>query len=180
MAQTNDPTLSLSDEAISLIQESHSVAASVMPQVVENFYSRLFTRHPALRAMFPSDMNRQREHLTIAIALVARNASRLDLLSEPLRQLGARHVAYGAKADHYPVVRDLMLESLAEVLGGAWTPLHHRAWHGALTAVAAVMLTGAADYERAVKQQSAAADGGSSHAVAEAGLPLERHPHTLP
>ncbi len=149
MSHTNDPTLSLSTEATELIEQSHAAAAALMPQVVAKFYELLFERHPTVRAIFPKDMNRQREHLTVAIAMVARNASRLDLLSEPLKQLGARHVAYGARPEHYPIVRDLLIESLAGALGTAWTSSHQRAWFAALTNVAGVMLSGAAEFERA-------------------------------
>ena len=148
MSHTNDPTLSLSTEATELIEQSHAAAAAQMPQIVATFYELLFERHPTVRAMFPKDMNRQREHLTVAIAMVARNASRLDLLSEPLKQLGARHVAYGTRAEHYPIVRDLLIESLAGAMGSAWTSAHQRAWYAALTNVAGVMLSGAAEYER--------------------------------
>src|SRR4051794_26326635 len=60
------------------------------------------------------------------------------------RALGARHVAYGARPEHYPVVGEVLIASMAEVAGAAWQPEHERAWTAAFAVVAGVMCDGAA------------------------------------
>jgi hemoglobin-like flavoprotein len=60
-----------------------------------------------------------------------------------LRELGARHVAYGARPEHYPVVGSVLIASLAAVAGEAWTPEHEQAWAEAFDVVAGAMMAGA-------------------------------------
>ena len=67
--------------------------------------------------------------------------------SPALRALGARHVAYGARPEHYPVVGEVLIASMAEVAGAAWRPEYERAWASAYAVVAGAMLDGAADAE---------------------------------
>jgi nitric oxide dioxygenase len=56
-------------------------------------------------------------------------------------------VAYGARAEHYPVVGAALLASLAAVAGGAWNERFEQAWAEAYDVVATVMLGGAAAAE---------------------------------
>ena len=60
-----------------------------------------------------------------------------------LRKLGARHVAYGARPEHYPVVGEVLIASMAEVAGPAWRPHYEHAWAAAFDVVAGAMLEGA-------------------------------------
>ena len=60
-----------------------------------------------------------------------------------LHELGARHVAYGARPEYYPVVGSVLIASMAEVAGDAWTPEFERAWAAAFEVVAGAMLEGA-------------------------------------
>jgi nitric oxide dioxygenase len=62
--------------------------------------------------------------------------------------LGAQHVAYGARPEHYPIVASVMLASMAELAGDVWTPQIAAAWGQALNLVAGVMIDGAAEAER--------------------------------
>jgi hemoglobin-like flavoprotein len=67
----------------------------------------------------------------------------LEAITPRLRLLGARHVAYGAQPEHYPVVAEVMLASMAEIAGDSWTEDVAAAWAGALRLVATAMLEGA-------------------------------------
>ena len=60
-----------------------------------------------------------------------------------LRRLGARHVAYGARPEHYPIVGEVLIAALAEVAGAAWRPEYERAWNAGFGLVAGAMLEGA-------------------------------------
>jgi hemoglobin-like flavoprotein len=64
-----------------------------------------------------------------------------------LRDLGASHVTYGARAEHYLVVGEVLIASMAEVTGDAWRPEHKGAWPAAFEIVAGVMLEDAAGAE---------------------------------
>jgi hemoglobin-like flavoprotein len=58
--------------------------------------------------------------------------------------LGARHVAYGVREEHYATVGGAMLDMLAEVLGKHFTTATRQAWLGFYTFIAETMKRGAA------------------------------------
>jgi methyl-accepting chemotaxis protein len=106
------------------------------------FYARLFERSPEARALFPVEMSRQQAHFNVALAVLVWNLDYLGALDEPLRELGARHVEYGVKREHYAEFRDTLLEVLAESAGDLWTPQLRDDWWQALTRVIAAMFEG--------------------------------------
>jgi methyl-accepting chemotaxis protein len=73
----------------------------------------------------------------------------LPAIVPKLQELGARHVAYGARPEHYPVVASVLIAALAEVAGDGWRPEYTRAWSDALDVVAGAMLDGARELENA-------------------------------
>lgn len=137
------------------ITDSFALVAPRAAAIVDRFYERLFAKAPGVRAMFPEDMTTQKQHLLAAVGLVVKNAPRLEALEKPLMAMGARHVGYGAKNEHYPVVRDTLLETLAEFAGGAWTPPVAEAWTTALNTVAGFMIRGAEEFVRGERRKAA-------------------------
>ncbi len=111
--------------------------------LVELFYDKLFANYPQVRAMFPPDMSKQREHLLSAVALVVKNADKFETLRPALMDMGARHAGYGVKESYYPIVRDTMLGALAEIAGPVWNAQLQQDWAAALNAVASAMIEGA-------------------------------------
>jgi hemoglobin-like flavoprotein len=81
----------------------------------------------------------------LELALVRRSLRDLDSLLPVLRDLGARHVGYGARPEHYPVVAEVLVESMASLAGPAWRARDTAAWGTALAAIATAMLAGAAE-----------------------------------
>jgi nitric oxide dioxygenase len=55
--------------------------------------------------------------------------------------LAKRHVAYGAKPDHYPVVGAALLWTLEKGLGSAWTPEVASAWTAAYGTLSGFMIS---------------------------------------
>ncbi len=129
---------------IHLISSTFPAISPQIPALAVVFYDELFKRAPGVRAIFPNDMTRQKQHLATAVAIVGRNIDALDAIERPLMEMGERHVSYGAAPEHYPVVRDTLLEAMAQVYGPALTPELREAWFAALNEVAAIMLRGAA------------------------------------
>src|SRR6476469_83820 len=70
-------------------------------ELVDDFYARLFEAAPAVRGLFSDDMRRQKAMLLSALVLVRKSLRDLDALIPTLQALGARHVAYGARPEHY-------------------------------------------------------------------------------
>jgi hemoglobin-like flavoprotein len=115
---------------------------------MDTFYPRLFAAAPAVKPLFAgTDMRRQKGMLLAALVLLRKSLRDLDAIVPKLRDLGARHVAYGARPEHYPVVGEVLIASMAEVAGLAWRPHYERAWATAFGVVAGAMLDGAAEHE---------------------------------
>jgi hemoglobin-like flavoprotein len=92
-------------------------------------------------------MKKQKTMLLGALVLLRKSLRNLDAIVPKLRELGARHVAYGAKPEHYGVVGATLITFLATIAGDDWRLEHETAWNAAFGIVAATMLEGAAQAE---------------------------------
>jgi hemoglobin-like flavoprotein len=131
------------------LETSFDLLAPRGDELMDEFYSRLFEAAPGVRPLFPEDMQRQKTMLLGALVLLRKSLRDLDAIVPKLRDLGARHVAYGARPEYYPVVGAALIASMAALAGDAWTPEYERAWGAAFEVVAATMLEGAAEVELA-------------------------------
>ena len=130
------------------LETSFDLIAPRGEALVDVFYARLFAVAPAVEPMFAgTDLRRQKSMLLATLVLLRKSLRNLDAIVPALRGLGARHVAYGARPEHYPVVGEVLIASMAHVAGRAWQPEYERAWAAAFDVVAGVMLEGAAAAE---------------------------------
>jgi nitric oxide dioxygenase len=130
--------------AIDALESSFDAVAPRGDELMDIFYARLFAAAPAVEPLFASaDMRRQKNMLLAALVLVRNSLRDLDAIVPALRELGARHVAYGAQPEHYPVVGRVLIDAMAEVAGGDWRPEYERAWAEAFGVLAAAMMAGA-------------------------------------
>ena len=130
------------------IETTFDLVAPRGQELMDVFYTRLFAAAPAVEPLFAAtDLGRQKAMLLSALVLVRKSLRDMDALAPKLRELGARHVAYGATPEHYIVVGEVLIASLAEIAGEAWRPEHELAWGAALAVIATAMLSGARDAE---------------------------------
>jgi methyl-accepting chemotaxis protein len=128
---------------VDALETSFDLVAPRGDDLAEVFYSRLFAAAPGIAPLFAgTDMDEQRAKLLATLMVLRRSLRNLDGLAARLRELGSRHVAYGARATHYPIVGATLIGAMAEVAGDDWRPEYDRAWVEALTVVADAMLTG--------------------------------------
>jgi hemoglobin-like flavoprotein len=139
-----EPGLTLDLDAL---ETSFDAVAPRGDELMDVFYRRLFETAPAVRPLFPDEMRTQKTMLLATLVLLRKSLRDLEAIVPKLRKLGACHVAYGAKPEHYPVVGAVLIASLAEVAGDAWTLRFEHAWTTAYGIVAAAMLEGAAQVE---------------------------------
>jgi hemoglobin-like flavoprotein len=126
------------------LETSFDAVAPRGDELVDVFYTRLFDAAPAVVPLFAAtDLRRQKAMLLSALVLLRKSLRDLGAIVPTLRQLGARHVAYGAQPAHYPVVGEVLIASMAEIAGEDWRPEYARAWGAAFEVVAGAMLEGA-------------------------------------
>jgi nitric oxide dioxygenase len=126
---------------IELVQESFSKVAPISEAAAVIFYDRLFEVAPSVKAMFPADMTEQRKKLMMMLAAVVGGLGNLESILPAASALAKRHVSYGAKPDHYPVVGGALLYTLEKGLGEAWTPELASAWTAAYGTLSGYMIS---------------------------------------
>ncbi len=107
------------------------------------FYQRLFSVAPALRPLFQTEIEIQSKKLMKTLTAVLGLAEKPAEFRETLEQLGARHVGYGAKPEHYPVVVETLIYMLETVLGDSFTPRIRNLWQSLLKTISEMMIEGA-------------------------------------
>ena len=132
------------------LETSFDLIAPHGDELMDTFYARLFAAAPAVKPLFAgTDLRRQKTMLLGTLVLLRKSLRDLDALLPKLRDLGARHVAYGAEPAHYPFVGQVLIGSMADLAGDAWRPEYARAWAAAFSLVAGAMVDGAAAAELA-------------------------------
>jgi hemoglobin-like flavoprotein len=133
---------------LDILETSFDLVAPRADELMDIFYARLFAAAPAVEPLFAgTDLARQKSMLLSTLVLLRKSLRNLDAIVPALNRLGARHVGYGARPEHYPVVGEVLIASMAEVAGDAWRPQYERAWAAAFELVAGLMLDGAATVE---------------------------------
>ena len=135
---------------IDALETSFDLVAPKGDELMEIFYSNLFAVAPSVQPLFAgADMARQRAMLLSALVLLRKSLRDLDAVVPTLKRLGGRHVAYGARPEHYPVVGNVLIGAMAHVAGPGWEPRFAKAWTEAFGVVAGAMLEGAREAELA-------------------------------
>ena len=125
------------------LETSFDLVAPRGDELMDIFYARLFAAAPAVRPLFAgTDLRRQKAMLLGALVLLRKSLRDLDAIVPKLRELGARHVAYGARPEHYPVVGEVLIASMAEVAGAPGARVRARV-AARVRVVAGAMLEGA-------------------------------------
>ncbi|TMJ52722.1 MAG: hemin receptor [Alphaproteobacteria bacterium] len=131
----------MTPDQVKLVQESFAKVAPIADQAATIFYGRLFEVAPRVKAMFPTDMAEQRKKLMATLAVVVNGLSNLASVLPAASALAIRHVSYGAKPEHYPVVGGALLWTLEKGLGEDWTPEVAAAWTAAYGTLSGYMIS---------------------------------------
>jgi hemoglobin-like flavoprotein len=114
---------------ISLVKSTWKLFRNMDPAVVgDAFYSKLFSQHPSLRKMFPSEMSMQYQKLMDMLTTIVSRLDKLDELTNDIADMARRHEGYGVKIAHYKIVGDALLWTLEHGLGRDWNQEVAEAW----------------------------------------------------
>jgi len=131
----------MTPDQVTLVQQSFSKVAPIADQAATIFYDRLFEVAPQVKAMFPADMTEQKKKLMATLAVVVGGLTDLPSILPAASALAKRHVTYGAKPEHYPVVGSALLWTLEKGLGSDWTPDVASAWTAAYGTLSGFMIS---------------------------------------
>jgi hemoglobin-like flavoprotein len=134
---------------IDLVQTTFSQVKPIASAAAEMFYARLFQLDPSLRSMFRNDMAKQGQMLMGMIGAAVGGLRNLESLSPVVRQLGARHVNYGVRPEHYDTVGVALLWTLEQGLEDGFTTEVRDAWAAAYELLSETMQLGAMEAQAA-------------------------------
>ncbi len=128
---------------IQLLRRSFALLLPKADATAGLFYEHLFAADPALRALFPADLQAQRTKLMQMIGGAVGLVDKPHVLLPMVRQLGGRHAVYGVMPAHYGAVGAALLKTLAQRLGPAFDDDTRTAWEMLYALIAGMMLEGA-------------------------------------
>ena len=131
----------MTPDQVRLVQQSFSRVVPISDQAATIFYGRLFELAPHVKAMFPADMTEQKKKLMATLGVVVNGLGDLSSVLPAASALAKRHVAYGAKPEHYPVVGSALLWTLEKGLGQGWTSDVAAAWTAAYGTLSGFMIS---------------------------------------
>ena len=142
----------MTPDAIARIRTSFADISAEPRALAGRFYMELFAAAPQLRGLFPVDLTALQGHFEAALALVIRNLEEMRTLEQPLRELGAQHVGWGAKPEDYVLVREALIRAIRGS-SAIWNDTVEGDWRRAITAIAVPMLEGAAVHTAMVAER---------------------------
>lgn len=125
---------------IELVQVSFAKVVPIADQAAEIFYDKLFQLAPGVRPMFKGDMQEQGRKLMAMLGAVVNGLKNLDAILPAAEALAKRHVDYGVKPEHYPIVGEALLLTLSLGLGDAFDAETKRAWAEAYDILSSYMI----------------------------------------
>lgn len=117
------------------VQASLDLILKNEDEFARKFYEKVFTKAPAVKEMFKKNMLDQGRMLTHMLGGIVYSLSRPEYMILGLKALGSQHKAYGVQKEHYPIIRDMLLETIEEELGEASNYKILHAWRSALELV---------------------------------------------
>ena len=129
----------MTPEQVAIVKSTWSLVVPIREKAAELFYGRLFELDPALKALFKADIAEQGRKLMGMIGTAVNGLDNLASLVPAVQALGARHVGYGVKPEHYKTVADALLWTLEQGLSPDFTPPLKDAWTEAYVMLAGVM-----------------------------------------
>lgn len=108
-----------------------------------SFYQILFDKYPRIRPLFAeTDMQKQKDKLIESLQLVMGNVHNSEAFTSILKNLGIRHVKYGAVLTDYPLIGDALLQALEKHLGKNWNSETQQTWTLAYQLITDTMIEG--------------------------------------
>ena len=136
--------MSLSPEHTEVVQSSFLQVVPIAETAAEIFYGRLFETMPEAQHLFKhTDIKEQGKKLMQTLGFAVAGLKKPETVLPAVKALGARHVAYGVRDEHYQIVGEALLWTLEQGLGEAFTDEVKEAWATVYSILAETAIQGA-------------------------------------
>jgi len=127
-----------------IVKATAPVVAPHVPDIVNDFYPRMFRQNPETKAFFNlanqfKDPPLQRLALGNAVVAYASNIEDLTPLAGAVDIIAHKHCGLSVAPEHYSIVHKNLMESIGHVLGDAVTPEIGEGWSEAVLSLAKIL-----------------------------------------
>jgi NAD(P)H-flavin reductase/hemoglobin-like flavoprotein len=165
---------------VGALKASWAQVATLGDQAAAYFYATLFSLDPGLRGLFAASMGAQRDRLLAALGHIVSHVDDTERLVGFVEHLGRDHRRFEVRAEHYPIVGEALLHTLAHGLGPDWTDGLAADWAEAYGIVSSVMLKAAGAAEQKMPPWWDAEVIGHERRAADIAVLTVRPNHLLP
>jgi hemoglobin-like flavoprotein len=134
-----------------LVRSSFATVMSSRPELVEDFYTRLFVVAPEVQGFLPRTREEQAIHLESMLQLALSALDMKDAIVGSLHAMGEDYAKRGMQSSQHHMVNEVLMDTLAAQIGDAWTPDVSAAWSAVLNFISSTMIDGAHLASRAVQ-----------------------------
>jgi hemoglobin-like flavoprotein len=139
----------ITETQIALVQSSFRHVLPIAEAAGLLFYERIFNVAPEARELFGDDIGLQARRTMAAVQTAVDGLDNPEMVAPFLERLGARHVRYGVRPEHFDLIGAALLWTLEQGLGERFTPPVRDAWVAAWEVISDAMLVGMRQAESA-------------------------------
>lgn len=125
---------------ITIVKSTAPLIKSRGEAITEAMYRILFATYPGAEALFRDAPPSQRTKLANAVYAYAANIDKLEKLSGGIESMALAHVRTRVRPEHYPWVKDALVQAFCEVLGDDMTDEVLEAWSEAYDFLASTLI----------------------------------------
>jgi len=130
----------LSENTKKIVKATAPVLQEKGIEITTRMYERMAEEQPDLKALFANTRDGQAERLAVAVLAYSNNIDKLDALQASVDAIAKKHVNAKVLPEHYPLVGQLLLAAMKDVLGDAATDEIIDAWREAYFFLADVFI----------------------------------------
>ncbi|WP_410499513.1 globin domain-containing protein [Chitinibacter sp. S2-10] len=132
----------MTEEQINLVQDAWDKIAPHSQAFFADMYQALFRLDPTLEPLFQLPLEVRAQKLAFTLNAIITSLSNFDEIRFVLLRLGAQHVKFGTRVEHFPILKLALIETLQKYLAGDFTARQAQAWSDAYELIAAVLIEG--------------------------------------
>ena len=118
----------LSQHTKDIVKATAPVLQEKGVEITSRMYERLFSEYPETKELFANTKDGQADRLAAVVLAYAKNIDKLEALGSSVEAIAKKHVANNVKAEHYPIVGQVLLAAMQDVLGEAASDEGIEAW----------------------------------------------------
>ena len=118
----------LSQKTKDIVKATAPVLQDKGVEITTRMYARMAEEQPKLKALFVNSRDGQADRLAAAVLAYAQNIEKLEALGPSIEAIAKKHVSAKVLPKHYPIVGQLLLAAMQDVLGDAINDEILEAW----------------------------------------------------